>query len=183
MSKEQLIQQALTRTNGNAVLAEALVEISAQFHTPVNDPLGDWQILTLGAVRKAVETKDAHGLVWRTIPETVQCRQFQAPAKQCVLAYGTRMVSGRTSPTPVAVIAWITRGDSGIVPVLGPLFYYTPGSDRSPARWFTNDQLDPYTRDAVEYYLNTVSGAAAGQNTISVVNRVGVDLEEEENAG
>ena len=171
-STDSLIEQALERTEGNRVLAEALVKIAAGFLTPINDPLHDFQIKKMLDIKDAVETKDAYGQVWRTVPEVIETRQFVAPAKQCVLAWGTRMVPGQANPTPVAVLAWITRTEEGITPVIGAHFYFAGADNNVRPRWFTRDVVDVHTRDAVEYYLNSLTGATTGAG-----DRVGVDLD------
>jgi len=182
--ERDILEQALERTNGNAVLAELLVKTVANFITPVDDPLYDWQIRRIGEIAEQVKQVTPDGLTWRAIPNEISCRQFKAPAKQCALAWGHRMVAGNPVPTPVAVLVWATKDENGGVrPILGTQFFVRNavaegqfGAGNVSTRWFTPDtSLDPRVTDALLYFLNTVlaSGPAGHANNV-----VGIDLDE-----
>lgn len=158
----------------NRTLAELLTKIVGQLITPIEDPLYDWQIVSLVDVRKAVEARDAHGQIWRTVPDVIRTRNFEAPIAQCALAYGSRLAMGNTEPTPLALLVWATKGDDGRpAPVIGASFYYS--SQNVPGRWFTRDTVDARTADAICAYLNGTSGVTRP----SSVEGINLDDEEE----
>ncbi len=177
MNINQLMEQALERAGGNKILAEVLVKLVNGLITPIEDPLYDWQIKKLSEVKALIEQKDSLGYTWRTLPDVIRTRQFEAPLKQCALAWGTRKVPGNEEPSPLALLVWVTRGeDGGIQPAIGAQFYYMQARQNQPARWFVPDGfgLDPVAADAMVYFLNSLNGASK-----TSVNRVGVDLDDE----
>ena len=173
-----VLEQALERTNGNRVLAELLVKVTRNFVTPLDDPLYDWRIKRLSEINEQVRTTTADGLTWRRVPDTVECRTFKAPANQCALAWGHRLVPGNSVPTPLAVLIWATRAEDGsVTPVMGTQFYYRQSDQSTTSRWFTTDQsIDPRLADAILHYLNNCTG---GSST-SPSAMQGVDLDQDE---
>lgn len=176
MQLNDLIEQATERAGGNAVLGTLLAGIVSQLITPVDDPLYDWQIVKLTEVKQAVETKDGHGQVWRTVPDVITCREFEAPIRQCALAWGHRMAQGASEPTPLAMLVWATKDANGrVVPKVGAMFSF---AQRGPNanRWFyrgESNECDPRVVDAVLAYLNDMTSPTA-----TVSDLQGVDLDE-----
>lgn len=167
-----ILEQAIERARGNAALGTLLAGVVSQYITPVEDPLYDWQIKRLTDIKQVVETRDAYGQVWRTIPDMIECREFVAPIRQCALAWGTRMVPGSDTPSPLAVLVWATKDEHGqLKPLVGASFYFAQNGVTTP-RWFTRDRLDVRVADAITHYLNNyVSGNTGSASTV-----VGVDL-------
>lgn len=171
-----IIEQATERAGGNAVLGALLAGVVSQFITPLDDPLYDWQIVRLTDVKKAIETKDAHGNVWRSLPDMIRTREFEAKINQCALAWGHRMSSGAQEPTPLAVLVWATRDVNGnLVPKIAASFYYAQ-SGPNANRWFARQgDCDVRVSDAIVAYLNSLNATPSG----SAGNVIGVDLDDE----
>ncbi|GIV21894.1 MAG: hypothetical protein KatS3mg023_3645 [Armatimonadota bacterium] len=162
------LKKALERAGGSQKLAELLVSVVSQFVTPQEDPIYDWQIVPLSAIAGA---KQENGLTWAAaLPEEITTGAWSAPARQCALAWGTRLPlsrfheQGDVEPSPVAVLVRAVRdGENRIQAEIGATFFYSPGDERRAPTWFRQrgSTVDPQVSTLIIGYLNSRSTPTA----------------------
>ena len=168
-------EKALERAGGSQKLAQLLVDVVSQFITPREDPIYDWQIVPLSRV---CGTRVIDRYTWGAeLPEVVETGRWTAPARQCALAWGSRLAAGQfheenAHPTPVAVLVHAVRGEDGELHAeIGATFLYAQNG-RNPG-WFAprGSAIDRRVAALVIGFLN------GQQRNSPVQNGEGVDLD------
>jgi len=167
-----LKEKALIRA-GSEVLAELLIDVVGQFVTPVEDPIYDWRIIPL---TKLAATRKNGDLTWRVgIPETVTTGVWKAHARQCALAWGTRLPLSRAyeegaEPSPVAVLVRAVQDPQGKIHAeIGAQFLYRRPGDQ-PGTWFRarGSSVDPDVSTLIIGFLNGQSEQKAEINGVDL---------------
>jgi hypothetical protein len=171
-------EKALKRA-GSERLAEVLLDVVNQFVTPVEDPVYDWQIVPL--TRLAVIRMDGN-LTWRVnVPDPVETGVWKAPARQCALAWGTRMPLSRvyddgSDPSRVAVLVHAVQDEEGQIRAqIGAQFLFRRPANGQPGTWFRGrgSNVDPNVSTLIIGYLNSREGTDPIAESIN-----GVDLDD-----